>query len=155
MGAVKVSKFRKTEWLLHYYPSYKALIEEKKAKILLLQKHGMQEFSKSIVVLSSASSNHKDLEDLLEEEIDKNIKQVEWLTKVVELIDIGLAEIKDEPYYKLIKFRYWKNWTMEKIADYYDTATTTIYRNRDKLVSKIKNVVFAGYRLEEIIQNMD
>ena len=148
------SKFRKTEWLIRYYPSYKALIKEKKAKILLLQKHGIQEFSKSIVVLSSAS-NHKDLEDLLEEEIDKNIKQVEWLTKVVELIDIGLAEVKNEPYYKIIEFRYWENWTMEQIADYYYTATTTIYRNRDKLISKIKNVVFAGYKLEEIIQNMD
>ena len=84
MGVVsnKVSKFRQTEWLLRYYPSYKTLIKEKEARIILLQKYGLEEYSKSVVVLPSASSSFtkRDLEDMLEEEIDKNVKQIAWLS---------------------------------------------------------------------------
>lgn len=153
----KVSKFRQTEWLLRYYPSYKTLIEEKEARIKLLKKYGLEEYSKSVVVLSSASSSftNRDLEDMLEEEIDKNVKQVAWLSGVVGLIDMGLASVKDNPYYGIIELKYWKGWSMETMADYYNTATTTIYRNRNKLVHNIKNVVFAGDMLKAIIQNMD
>lgn len=156
MGVVDcttISMFKKTEWLIRYYPSYKALIQEKKAKIELLQKYGLQEFSKSIVILSASSNNpNVGLEELLEEEIDKNIKQIAWLTKVVELIDMGLAEVRSDPYYGIIELKYWRRWSMEQIAEHYNTATTTIYRNRDRLVHKIKNVVFAGDRLKTIME---
>lgn len=151
----KVSKFSQTEWLLRYYPSYKTLIKEKEARIILLQKYGLEEYSKSVVVLPSASFTNRDLEDMLEEEIDKNVKQVAWLSRVVELIDMGLASVKDDPYYGIIELKYWKRWSMESIADEYNTATTTIYRNRDKLVHSIKNVVFAGDMLKAIMKNMD
>ena len=74
---------------------------------------------------------------------------------MVELIDMGLASVKDDPYYGIIELKYWKRRSMEYIADEYNTATTTIYRNRDKLVRSIKNVVFAGDMLKAIMKNMD
>ena len=148
-----ISMFRKTEWLLRYYPSYKTLIDEKKAKVELLRKYGLQEFSKSIVILSASSNNPNiGLEELLEEEIDKNVRQIAWLTKVVELIDLGLAEVRSDPYYGIIERRYWSKHSMERIADYYNTASTTIYRNRDRLVHRIQNVIFAGDRLKMVME---
>lgn len=143
------SRFRQTEHLLRHYNYYKAKIEEKRAEIAYLKQYGLPEVSPNFVGANIQGNNDK--ADMLEQEILRLEKLLDFLTKSVKLIELALDVLRCDPYYIIIELKYFKNKSFEYIADYYNASTTTIYRNRDRLINKAKNIIFSEDRLKTIL----
>lgn len=70
--------------------------------------------------------------------------------KLVKIINDALDEIKDDPYYEIIPLIYFENETREYIAEEFDTTVTTISRNKNRLVNKLKARLFSDDVIYEL-----
>lgn len=61
-----------------------------------------------------------------------------YTQKLVKKIDEALSSIKDDIYYEIIPMVYFDGETRETVAEYFDTTVTTISRNKNRLVNKLK-----------------
>lgn len=61
-----------------------------------------------------------------------------YTQKLVKKIDAALDSIKDDIYYDIIPMVYFEGETREAVAEYFDTTVTTISRNKNRLVNKLK-----------------
>ena len=61
-----------------------------------------------------------------------------YTQKLVRKIDAALESIKDDIYYDVIPMTYFEGCTREAVAEYFDTTVTTISRNKNRLVNKLK-----------------
>lgn len=61
-----------------------------------------------------------------------------YTQKLVKKIDEALDNIKDDIYYEIIPMVYFDGETRETVAEYFDTTVTTISRNKNRLVNKLK-----------------
>lgn len=82
------------------------------------------------------------------EDILKNFNQFKksnqpFAKELVEKVEDALTSLKDDKYFKIIPFFYFQKRTRENIAEIFDTSTTTISRNKNRLVNKISIVLFA------------
>lgn len=73
----------------------------------------------------------------------KHVSDQELTKNIVEKIEAALEEIADDIYFEIIPRFYFKNDTRENIADYFNTSTKTITRNKNKLVNQLKLRLFS------------
>lgn len=73
----------------------------------------------------------------------KNVTDKESTIKLVQTIEEALDEIKDDIYYEIIPMVYFENRTREDIAEYFNTSTKTITRNKNKLINLLKLRLFS------------
>lgn len=66
-----------------------------------------------------------------------------YTQKLVKMIDAALEAINDDLYYDIIPMAYFQNETRENMAEYFDTSVTTISRNKNRLVNKLKVELFS------------
>ena len=71
-------------------------------------------------------------------------------TKLMKIINEALDEIKDDPYYEIIPLIYFENATREYVAEEFDTTVTTISRNKNRLVNKLKTRIFSDEVIYEL-----
>ena len=82
------------------------------------------------------------------EDILKNFNQFKksnqpFAKELVEKVEDALTSLKDDKYFEIIPLFYFQKRTRENIAEIFDTSTTTISRNKNRLVNKISIVLFA------------
>lgn len=87
-------------------------------------------------------SSYQKTEDIL-----KNFNQLKktkqpFAKDLVEKVEDALNSLSDDKYFEIIELYYFKKWTREAIAEKFDTSTTTISRNKNRLVNKISIVLF-------------
>lgn len=73
----------------------------------------------------------------------KNVTDKESTQKLVQKIESALSEISDDTYFEIIPMIYFKNMTREDIAEYFDTSTKTITRNKNRLINQLKIRLFS------------
>ncbi len=61
--------------------------------------------------------------------------------KRVQLINVALERVRNDPYFDLIELKYFKHWTHERIAEYYDVDVSVISKRRTKLVNQLRPVI--------------
>ena len=61
-----------------------------------------------------------------------------YTKKLVREIDMALEDIKDDLYYDIIIMSYFEGRSREYMAEYFDTTVTTISRNKNRLINKLK-----------------
>lgn len=66
-----------------------------------------------------------------------------YTIKLVKMIESALESISDDPYYEIIELCYFENDTREYMAEYFNTTVTTISRNKNRLVNKLKVELFS------------
>ena len=69
-------------------------------------------------------------------------------------IRAALGVIADDPYFDLIKLKYFSGWTHERIAEYFDVDEKTIRYQRKKLIERLRPLIFSDEYLREIIFDM-
>ncbi len=74
----------------------------------------------------------------------------EYVKKYILFIESILNEISDEPYFELIRLKYFEKQTHEAIAEYFNVNITTIYHQRTKLVNQIRAGLFAQDFIREL-----
>ena len=63
--------------------------------------------------------------------------------KFVEMIENALQEVSDDPYFQIIELKYFKGWTHEQIAEYFDVQPAAISKQRTKLINRIRAGIFS------------
>lgn len=73
-----------------------------------------------------------------------------YTQKLVRKIDEALDSIKSDIYYEIIPMVYFEGDTREAVAEYFDTTVTTISRNKNRLVNKLKVRLFSDDVIYEL-----
>lgn len=143
--------FQKTEQLLYNYKNFKNAILLKEEEIEIIRKHGLPERSKSVVVLTGHSGiNTASAMEKVEDKINAISESILVTKRFLNIIDCALMEIKNDAYYKLIELKYFEGKTHEEIAYVFDKDVSTITRNKNKLVNKLKITLFSDDVVHEI-----
>lgn len=137
--------FKNTESLLYSYNKLKKNIEIRKEQIKKLETEGLLGRSTSIILNKPKSNyNHNDPVDVAINDIEKQVKSTQ---AIIDYIDKVLNEFKDDPYFDIIRLKYFEGKKNEDIAEYYDkklkkqdkiTATSTITKNKNRLIKEIR-----------------
>ena len=70
--------------------------------------------------------------------------------KFVEMIENALQEVSDDPYFQIIELKYFKGWTHEQIAEYFDVQPAAISKQRTKLINRIRAGIFSDDFITEL-----
>ena len=63
--------------------------------------------------------------------------------KLIEKLNESLCSIEDDSYYEIIPMIFFEHRSREEAAEYYDTTVTTISRNKNRLVNRLKKLLFS------------
>lgn len=146
------TSFQKTEQLLYNYNNFKAAIADKREQIKTIQEVGLTKRSKSITSWSSGS-NYSDVKSDMEQAEDQIRKLeaiIEKTTEYVEKIDWALERICNDPYFPIIRLKYFEGKSREIIAEYLNCDETTISRNKNRLINVLKLFLFSDDAMLEM-----
>lgn len=130
----------KTRELLKNYRRFKSVLIDKKKLIDEIQQFGVPTKSTSVSVYSSNQSEFK--EDMAEEYINTLLYQISSLERHIRSIDRALEAVKDDRYYKIIDYRYFKNLTYTQISDIFCLDRSNVCRNDKRLVKEMSRYIF-------------
>ena len=146
----KIDRYKETEAMLRAYPNYKRIIEKNNSRIDEILKNGLVETVK-IKTGENVQGGLKKYEGVPEKEIEKvdhlkseNLKMEKRIIRV----DNALMNIKNDKYYEVIVLRYFKEWTIDEIADEMDVDRKTVGRNRTRLVKELQFNLFPEILLD-------
>lgn len=130
--------FHKVESMLKNYNRFKKRVEVLKQELdnIIIKKqvnYGII-FSSQYEHLSEAEKI-----EIKKEEIKKSINQYQSL---INLMDFGLNEIKNDKYIEIIKLKYFERNTNEEIAEKLNIEERTVRRNKNRLVEELITIIF-------------
>lgn len=152
------STFKNVERILYEYPKLKKSIIERENQISELKKYGLPGKSKSITMLPD-NSLKKDKEDIIADSIDSLHKHIFKTKVILKHIDSVVNTLKKDPYYDIIRLKYFEGKTHEQIAEYYDKklnkkesiSTSTISINKNRLIEEIRPLLLPNDLISELL----
>ena len=152
------STFKNVERILYEYPKLKKSIIERENQIAELEKYGLQEKSKSITTLS-INTIKKDKEDIITDSIDSLNKHIFKTKVIIKHIDSVVDTLKNDPYFDIIKLKYFEGKTHEQIAEFFDKklnkkesiSTSTISINKNRLIEEIRPLLLPNDLISELL----
>lgn len=140
--SITIAKYRfyQTECLLYAYRGAIQAIREEEEYIVFLEKYGLPKISKSFVGIVKIDIS----EDILQEKIDALRQSIEFLRSSIRLIDMALSRIRQDKFYNIIEMKYFEGMSMEEIAKCCYASAPTVYRQCERLVSTLAEVIFVG-----------
>ena len=146
---LKDNSFKNVESLLYNYNKIKESIKDREEQIKDLKEYGLPEKSGSITSIVE-NVVHENKNDQIENAIS-SLNQNIYRTKVfIKYIDKVLKKFKDDPYYRIIKLKYFENKGIEYIAEEMQKDTSTISRNKSRLINEIKALLLPNELLSNI-----
>jgi len=132
----KFDAYKATERRLYAIPDIKDKITELQGRLQDLRDHGRPGHSKDICRFQVSGQRLTDDEilDALIQDIAAAIAKNEYEIKE---IDTALAPLKTEQYYPALEGRYFNNESDDKMAVLLHCDTSTVRRNRAKLVRRV------------------
>lgn len=99
----------------------------------------------------SRKTAYQKTEELLHNyETFKRIKDQPYTERIVAIINAALHEINGDIYYEIIPLIYFQGETREFVAEYFNTTVTTISRNKNRLINKLKLILFSDDVIYEL-----
>lgn len=148
----KQTPFQKTETLLFNYNNFRAVIKHKEEQIAELKQYGMRKRSTSITSFSGNTGLIEVKTD--SEKVEEKIEMIEFSISTtrnfIKIIDDAVECLKGDPYYDLIRLRYFEGCSREEIAEYFDCDVSTVNRNKNRLINKLQIRLFS----DEVIQQI-
>jgi len=135
-GREVVDTYKKTEQRLYAYPVILNKIESDKKYIDELAEHGAPTKSKSITRFSRSGLrlSPDEILDVLLQDLYARIAADEY---EADTIAAALATIEDDPYYQAVTRKFFFNMSDDDIADAIVCDTSTVRRNRGRLVRRL------------------
>lgn len=137
-------KYKQTERRLRAYPLLKKNIERYEMDIEDI-KHEDLRRSTDIVLYRTAGGGMKaDIEEIREIKI-LNLKQkiIRDETEIKE-VDAALETVKNDEYFSIIDLKYFQNLKHEEIAEMLECDTSTIGRNKGRMVNHMALVLYGS-----------
>lgn len=145
------SPFQKTEILLYNYNNFKAAIDDKCEQIKTIRCEGIPQKSKSITSFSSSPTYEiKSESDKAEEKIESIENSIQTTKNFIKVIDAAIDMLKDDPYFDVIKMKYFNGKTREEIAEYFEVDVSTISRNKNRIVNLLQIRLFSDEVIYQI-----
>ena len=148
--ANKTDKYKETEAMLRAYPNYKRIIEKNNERINDIIEKGLGEVRRGKIE-ENVQGGLKKYEGVPEKEIDRiehlkseNLKMEKRIIRV----DNALMNIRNDKYYNVIALRYFKEWTIDEIADEMNVDRKTVGRNRTRLIKELQFNLFPELLLD-------
>jgi RNA polymerase sigma factor (sigma-70 family) len=132
--------FKETERLLYSLPALRIKVSQdeedlQNGQMILKQR------SKDVVILSGAGGNHHDPEN---DYIERRKASMERTKREIQRIERALETIQDDEYYDIIPLKYWDNLSPAEIAERLNCDERTYRRHKNRLVNKLKVVLFGA-----------
>lgn len=143
----KDSAFTRTEKLLYNYNRFKVLVQNKFRQIEDIERYGLGERSKDIIIMTIRGSSTTTPE---EDKIQEIRESIEKITGYINLIDAALNNILNDPYFNLIRMKYFEGLSQEEIACEFEVDVSTITRNKNRLIDTMKIFLFPDDSIIEL-----
>lgn len=114
------------------------------------------EIKKKYSIGEIKATNNANLSEIEKIEIikEERLKEIEFFEYGINLIDYGLSSIEEENYKEIIPLIYFEKLRMEDVAEKFNVDTSTIKRNRNKLVEIMSLSIFDSEILKDLIKNL-
>lgn len=131
--------FKETEILLYNYPALKLKVEQDEEFLMDPDATSARPVkSKDIVCFSGRAGHGLDID-----RYTQGVKSSMMRTRQEVLrIDRALEAIKEDRYYDIIPMKYFDGMSYEEIAERFDKDERTCRRNKNRLINKIKVMLF-------------
>ena len=141
--------FKNVELLLYNYEAIKDSIKEREEQIKDLKTYGIKEKSYSITtIVENVKKQSKS--ELIDNAIE-SLQQHIFRTKVfIKYIDKIIKKLEKDEYYPIIKLKYFKGKSIEEIAEILKKDSSTISRNKNRLINELKPLLLPN----EVISNI-
>lgn len=148
----KQSPFQKTETLLFNYNNFVAAIKDKENQISEIKGMGISKKSASITSFSGNTGyiEVKSDAEKAEEKIEMIEFSIQTTRNFIKIIDDAIECLRQDPYYDLIRLRYFEGCTREEIAEHFDCDVKTVTRNKNRLINLLQIRLFS----DEVIQHI-
>lgn len=84
--------------------------------------------------------------EIKKEQINSKINKYKSL---INLIDFGLEEVKNDKYFKIIELRYFENYNIDKVTELMNIGESTFRENRNRLIHKLCEIMYPDEILEK------
>lgn len=152
MGFLKKKNktFQNTELILYNYKKIEESIKQRKDQIKELKKCGLPKKSKSItsIEISGLKIEENDLLDSTIKNIEKSIIKTEVTLNFINKI---IQKFANDPYFEIIKLKYFEEKTEEQIAEYFQRDISTINRNKNRLINNIKTYLLPNDLITDLL----
>ena len=128
-----------------------------KQLIELTVKHTISELKRAGMIRENKLNSYQKTEKVLYEypKIKKIVGEYEIdglkiTREFVRLIDDILAGISDDPYFDIIRLKYFEGKTHEEIAEYFNVQPAAISKQRKRLINRLRGVIFSDDFISEL-----
>ena len=128
-----------------------------KQLIELTVKHTVSELKRAGMIRENKLNSYQKTEKVLYEytKIKKIVGEYEIdglkiTREFVRLIDDVLAGISDDPYFDIIRLKYFEGKTHEEIAEYFNVQPAAISKQRKRLINRLRGVIFSDDFISEL-----
>lgn len=135
--------FKETERLLYSLPALKLKVAQDEEDLQNGQMK-LKEKSRDIVKLSCGGGGSFDPDEREERYIEQRKESMERTKKEIQRIERALETIQDDEYYDIIPLKYWDLMQPAQIAEALHCDERTFYRHKNRLVNKLKVVLFGA-----------
>ena len=146
----KKSTFQRTEQLLYLVPQLKKAINHNKERIKDLEENGITKKQSAVHIVPTSTPIKQDEEEIIQKEISKIRQRNKVIDSNIKWINGILNTLAKDKYYDLIRLKYYENKTHEEIAEYFDCDESTIRRNKNKIINKLRGLLFPNDSIDEL-----
>lgn len=141
--AAQRNYFKETERLLYSLPALRLKLAQDEEDL----RNGLvslPEKSRDIVKPSQGGYRMHDPDAREERYIADRMESMERTKKEIQRIERALETIQDDEYYDIIPLKYWDQIPPAQIAEALHCDERTFYRHKNRLVNKLKVVLFGA-----------
>ena len=137
--------FRETERLLYSLPALRLKVSQDEEDLKNNQLVYKQKSTDVVrISRSSSRSSQQDTESREEHYIEQRKASMERTITEIQRIERALETIQDDEYYEIVPLKYWDQLTPTEIAKKISCDERTFYRHKNRLVNKLKVVLFGA-----------
>jgi RNA polymerase sigma factor (sigma-70 family) len=143
LDAAQRNYFKETERLLYSLPALKLKVAQDEEDL----KNGLVKFrekSRDVIRPSQGGYGPSDPEAKEERYITDRMESMERTKREIQRIERALETIQDDEYYEIIPLKYWDGLSPVEIAERLNCDERTFYRHKNRLVNKLKVVLFGA-----------
>ena len=133
-----------------------------KELIELTVKHTVSELKRNGLIRENKLNSYQKTEKILymypkmKKIVDEyEIDGLKITREFIRLIDDALTDISDDPYFEIIKMKYFDGKTHEEIAEYFDVQPAAISKQRKRLINRLRGVIFSDDFISELYNDYE
>lgn len=146
--------YAKTEALLYNYRGFQKIVQERMDEIEEIKKYGVPKKGEALKQYGGGSGTVSGIV-LPEESVDSAVRRIEAsvqdTVQAIDLIDKCMAQLRSDPYYKILEMRYFEGRTQEDIALDFGCSQVNISKNKSRLVRELSMRLFPNQVVGELL----